>query len=291
MLAAVILAGGLSKRFGTNKLLYKIDGEAIINRVFKAVSGLTENVYLSVQNREQADTLQNVCDKFRGIIVDSYEEVSGPINGIITSLKAVQCEEVIIIPGDMPFLSSEALSKFIDDCRGLDASSGSVYWPNGWVSLLLQYHRREDAVKNINFSTLRGQMSRPSDSLRAAYNACYIPVSSITKDSKTLINTNTPEDIQKIRMIDLSTSNEAKCIDKSTTSMFLQATHLLKSDASLTAEYYLSEGSRYEEEELYTLALHAYKDAKTCYRRISNDKANNIDEKINYIKSRLDQFR
>jgi molybdopterin-guanine dinucleotide biosynthesis protein A len=37
MLAAVILAGGLSKRFGTNKLLYKIDGEAIINRVFKAV--------------------------------------------------------------------------------------------------------------------------------------------------------------------------------------------------------------------------------------------------------------
>ncbi len=60
MLAAVILAGGLSKRFGTNKSLYKIDGEAIINRVFKAVSGLTENVYLSVQNREQVDTLQNV---------------------------------------------------------------------------------------------------------------------------------------------------------------------------------------------------------------------------------------
>jgi hypothetical protein len=223
--------------------------------------------------------------------VDSYEEVSGPINGIITSLKALQCEEVIIIPGDMPFLSSEALSKFIDVCRGLDASSGSVYWPSGWVSLLLQYHKREDAMRNIHFSTLRGQMSRSSDLLRAAYMACYIPVSSITKDGKTFININTPDDIQKIRTIDLSSSNEAKYIDKSTTCIFLQATNLLRSKAFLAAEYYLSEGSRYEEEELYTLALHAYKDAKTCYGRISNDKANIIDEKINYIKSRLGRFQ
>ncbi len=89
MLAAVILAGGISRRFGTNKLLYKVDGEAIINRVFKAVSGLTENVYLSVQKREQADTLQSICNKFSGVIVDSYQEVSSSINGIVTSLKSL----------------------------------------------------------------------------------------------------------------------------------------------------------------------------------------------------------
>lgn len=284
MLAAVILAGGISKRFGANKLLYKVDGEAIISRVFKAASGLTANVYLSVKNREQAETLQGVCNEFSGVIFDSHEGVSGPINGIITSLKALKCEEVIIIPGDMPFLNSEALFKFIDECRGLDAVSGSIYWPNGWISILLQYHRRDEALRTLHLPVLRGAMSRSSDILRAAARACYIPASRLTKDSRTLVNINTPSDLSLIKAMDLPFTGRIKCIEKSTTYMFIQATNLIKKDTCLAAKYYLSEGMKYEEAELYTLALHAYKDAKMCCEKTNSYELDNIDKKINHLK-------
>lgn len=292
MLAIVILAGGQSKRFGTNKLIYKINGEAMIKRVFNAASKITKNIYLSVKDKEQVDTLLHVCEGFRDVIFDSYREVDGPINGIITSLNTISWEEIVTIPGDMPFIDSASLSKFIEICRVLDAESGSVYWPSGWVNVLLQYHRRREVTKYTSLSVTRGVMSRPSDILRASGHACYIPIHHLTKDYRTFTNVNTPEDLSQTDIMIVEPDSKIKHIKRDITENFLRGTTLLKSDPSISAEYYLSEGEKYQEEELYTLALHAYKDAKICYEKLNKiSESKKLDTKIMDVKSRLSRHK
>lgn len=290
MLAIVILAGGRSKRFGTNKLLYKIDGEIMIKRLFKTISEITQNIYLSVKDREQADILLNFCDGFSGVILDSYTEIDGPINGIITSLNTLRYDEVVTIPGDMPFINSESLSKFIDTCKALDANSGSIYWPSGWTDVLLQYHKREETARHTSLFIIRGAMSRASDTLRASKKAYYIPISHLTKNYKTFININTPEDLSRISNLPFNSEHKIKHVKEDIIDNFLQATSLLKDDVSLAAEHYQSEGEKYEEEKLYTLALHSYIDVRICYEKLSKIiETKKLDMKITYIKSLLRQ--
>lgn len=292
MLAIVILAGGKSKRFGTNKLIYKIDGENMIKRVFRAASEITENIYLSVKDMTQAETLLSVCDGFSGVILDSYKEIDGPINGIITSLNTLRCDEVVTIPGDMPFIDSESLSKFINRCEGLEADSGSIYWPSGWVDVLLQYHRDKKAADYASLSIIRGAMSKASDTLRASKKAYYIPISHLSKDYRTFINVNTLEDLSKINIFPFDSESKIKHVGEEVVRNFLRATSLLRDEATMAAKYYLAEGEKYEDEKLYTLALHAYKDVKICYEKLGKVvEAKEIDMKITHIKSLLGPHR
>lgn len=292
MLAIVILAGGRSKRFGTNKLIYKVEGESMIKRVFKAASEITQNIYLSVKDRAQADILLGVCDGFSGVILDAFKEINGPINGVITSLNTLPCGEVVTIPGDMPFIDSESLSKFIDTCKSLDANSGSIYWPSGWVDALIQYHKREKAVKHASLYTIRGAMSRSSDILRASKKVYYIPISHLTKNYRTFININTPEDLSKNNTVLSDSMPKIKHVKEDIIENFLLATNMLKNDLPMAAEYYLFEGKKYEEEELYTLAMHAYKDAKICFEKLNKyTRAKDLDMKIAHIKSLLNYHR
>lgn len=287
MIAAVILAGGSSKRFGVNKLTYEVNGEAMIRRVFNAAKEITENIYLSVKNREQAISLIKVCDNPSGVIEDSYSEVDGPINGIITSLKKLQYDEIVIIPGDMPYINSEALIKFVDNCSSMKASSGSIYWPNGVVNVLLQYHRREETLRNINLIVLRGCLAKASDTLRASQKSCYIPVDILSKDARTFINVNTPDDLLPRKFSLQTLGQKIKCIEKDTSDKFLKATFLLQSDPCLAVDQYVLEGESYEADGLYTLSLHAYNDAKICIHKCKNVVEKKIDDKINRIKSLL----
>ncbi len=108
---AVILAGGLSKRFGSNKLLYKVEGEEIIRRVAKAAIELADEIVLSVRN----DSMGELLSKLTGLpyIVDKELPCSGPAKGILSAVKE---GNTLIIPADLPWVNGEALSSFVKSC-------------------------------------------------------------------------------------------------------------------------------------------------------------------------------
>ncbi len=110
-IAGIILASGISRRFGTDKLLYKINGKYIISYVI-------ENVNYS--NLNEKIIVINNYDKYKDIIPGNFKTVmnsdylKGMAYSIVNGIKNVNNNAGMIIPGDMPLINSSIINKLIE---------------------------------------------------------------------------------------------------------------------------------------------------------------------------------
>ncbi len=110
-LSGIILASGLSRRFGTDKLLYRINGRYIISYIIESVdnSNLNEKIIV-VNNRDKYKNI--VPETFRIIVNNDY--LNGMACSIINGIKNIQNNDAaMIIPGDMPLISSSIINELI----------------------------------------------------------------------------------------------------------------------------------------------------------------------------------
>jgi molybdopterin-guanine dinucleotide biosynthesis protein A len=93
-IVAVILAGGKSRRMGTDKSRLKINGRTLLEHIQKLLQKC-EIKTIGISNNTH--------------IQDSYEN-KGPLAGILSGLNYFSnFQSVLIIPVDMPLLNSEIL--------------------------------------------------------------------------------------------------------------------------------------------------------------------------------------
>lgn len=107
-ISAFIIAGGKSRRFGSDKTLYEYQGKPLIRRVYDAVRPLFERVSIIADDAE----------KFSFLGLNVYPDLiqgQGPIGGIHTALKNSSGGRAFIFAADMPFLKSD----FIEYMAGL----------------------------------------------------------------------------------------------------------------------------------------------------------------------------
>ncbi len=140
-LSAAVLAGGASRRMGTDKALLELDGQTLLERAIVAVSNVADDVII-VGDR------QPYHDFGVPVIRDSYPE-TGPIGGIATALQDAQHDYVLVVACDMPFLSSWLLSAMADVPRDYDVllpvtdgSRSSQGQQRTYETLHAIYHRR-----------------------------------------------------------------------------------------------------------------------------------------------------
>ena len=66
-----ILAGGRSKRFGSNKALVNIDGKPLISRMILEIGSLEAkpgNIYVSISNEKQKNEILDVVQKYNHLM-------------------------------------------------------------------------------------------------------------------------------------------------------------------------------------------------------------------------------
>jgi molybdenum cofactor cytidylyltransferase len=122
-IAAIVLAAGESRRFGTeNKLLAPIEGMPMILRIVQAVLAAKARPVIVVTGHEA----RTVADLLTGLPV-SIREASDYATGLSASLKAgiaaipEGCDGVLICLGDMPWVNAATLDKLVD---GFDPAGG-----------------------------------------------------------------------------------------------------------------------------------------------------------------------
>ncbi|MBI5328170.1 MAG: molybdenum cofactor guanylyltransferase [Deltaproteobacteria bacterium] len=105
-MTAIILAGGKSSRMGFNKAFIDIGGQNIINRTISLFKELFDEIILVVNNTADYEELDipTVTDIFKG---------AGSLGGIYTGLFHASSEHSFVAACDMPFLSSEVISRMI----------------------------------------------------------------------------------------------------------------------------------------------------------------------------------
>lgn len=109
-LAAIILAGGASRRMGEDKALLAWDGVRAVDRVagLAAAAGAGEVVVSG-------------GDYGRRFIRDP-EEGAGPVAGVLAAMRAVEAERYLILAVDAPTLTADDLAPLL-----AAASPGAAY--------------------------------------------------------------------------------------------------------------------------------------------------------------------
>ena len=101
---AVVLAGGRSRRMGTDKALLSVGGELLVTRVVRTLAAVCTQVII-VASDTQALVDIDLPDTVR-VIADDVA-FQGPLRGLATALAAADTPWVFAAGVDMPFLNAQ----------------------------------------------------------------------------------------------------------------------------------------------------------------------------------------
>lgn len=115
MIPVVILAAGMSTRFPGNKLLYRVEGKALIRYSIESALNSKADEVIVVLGHE-ADKIASEIKDLDVVIVYNPEYRIGMSESVKKGVRAVckWAEAVIIHPADVAFVPSQAFNTIID---------------------------------------------------------------------------------------------------------------------------------------------------------------------------------
>lgn len=109
----VVLAGGKSSRFGTNKALAVWSDETLLQHAINRLRPLCASLLISAE----ASNYPNIDERF---IADILPE-RGPLGGIYSVLRQVDTPYVLCLTCDMPLIGDEVLNQLLNAANGEEA--------------------------------------------------------------------------------------------------------------------------------------------------------------------------
>jgi molybdopterin-guanine dinucleotide biosynthesis protein A len=116
----IVLAGGASRRMGTDKRLVLVDGEPMLRRVATAVASVADELLVVVApNRPIPPFLLESLDA--RVVTDGRPD-AGPLAGMEAGLLEAAADRVLVVAGDLPWVEPELLRSLVGGLTGADAA-------------------------------------------------------------------------------------------------------------------------------------------------------------------------
>lgn len=198
--SAVILSGGLSKRFGANKGLIKLLGKPLIGYVVDKVASIVDEIIVVVASEEQRRELSGLFTPPITITIDEYA-LRSPIIGALTGFKRALGEYSLLLPCDTPLISREVASLLLQLAKGFDAVIPK--WPNNYIEPLQAVYRTEVAYDSA-LETVKEEKMRMRDMITRLNEVIYVSttiLSNLDPKLNTFLNVNAPEDLKSVEEI------------------------------------------------------------------------------------------
>ena len=109
-LAAVVLAGGRSRRMGTDKATVAFCGRRMIDVVVERLRALTDDVVVCARQR-------NALEPILVPVVEDDEAYAGPLPALVAGIRASGAPRVVAVACDMPFLNAPLLAALASRLR------------------------------------------------------------------------------------------------------------------------------------------------------------------------------
>ena len=142
--AVIILAGGLSRRFGQAKCLKELAGKLLVAHVLDRVADVADEKLVVIGSEDQRHKLSRILGSKAGIVVDKYKDHS-PLLGALTGFETVRANHALLLPCDAAFVSAELTSLLLDLCTGRDAVIPR--WPDGKIEPLQAAYNVKSATQ------------------------------------------------------------------------------------------------------------------------------------------------
>lgn len=111
MITVIVMASGLAKRMGENKLLLKYDGIPIIEHSFKAIKNI-EGVEVIVVS--QYEEILKLAEQYNFITIKNNNSEVGQSESIkLGILNSKSCDGYMFFVGDQPLINKEDIENII----------------------------------------------------------------------------------------------------------------------------------------------------------------------------------
>ncbi len=119
--AAIVLAAGEGRRFGSQKMLADLDGEPLLNRTLQSVlDGGVDRIVVVRSLSSDLERVTLLADP-RVTVVVNPDPDRGMFSSILAGLSAAErVDAILILPGDMPFVRAETISAVSIECARTD---------------------------------------------------------------------------------------------------------------------------------------------------------------------------
>jgi len=193
-LKGLILAGGASRRLGRDKRQVLWSGQSLLERALDLAGQCCEEVWVS--------GCDLVAEKAAGWLPDAIPGI-GPIAGVLTGLRTLRCP-LLVLACDMPLLKEAMLHRLLDAWQEKpeDRVMTAFVQENGFIQSLAAIYEPA-AVPFLTASVERGEYS-----LRLAIPPeKRHPVAYAGYEARYFFNLNSPEDLEKLRLLDETVEN------------------------------------------------------------------------------------
>jgi molybdopterin-guanine dinucleotide biosynthesis protein A len=107
----IVLAGGRSSRFGSDKLAAELDGRPLLHHAIEAVAAVAPEVIVVAAPGVEPPI--PVALETRVRVVHDPQPFGGPLVGLMAALSVVERSIVLVVGGDMPQLVPAVLSRLV----------------------------------------------------------------------------------------------------------------------------------------------------------------------------------
>jgi molybdopterin-guanine dinucleotide biosynthesis protein A len=96
----IVLAGGRSARFGSDKLATEIDGRTLLDRALVAVAAVAGPIVVVTTPDGDPPIPDELLGRVR--VIHDPEPFGGPLLGLVAALRSVETSVALVVGGDMP---------------------------------------------------------------------------------------------------------------------------------------------------------------------------------------------
>jgi molybdopterin-guanine dinucleotide biosynthesis protein A len=190
-----ILAGGTSKRFGSEKALANFHDKPLITHMVGIARKLSSEIIVVVSDDVQEAKLGEVLQGVR-VVVDPPGGVKCALVGALTAFEYTLTPYTLLLPVDTPLASNELLRMMIRMSSGHGAVVPS--WPSGYIEPLHSVYLAEHAYYH-GLKVMENGSYKMSDMLDALQNVLYVSTETLKQfdtDLDTFVNFNTLKDLK-----------------------------------------------------------------------------------------------
>jgi molybdopterin-guanine dinucleotide biosynthesis protein A len=178
VVAGAVLVGGRSRRMGRDKALIEIDGVPMARRVADVLVAAGCRPVVAIGPAHLAAGLDAIADEHPG---------EGPLGGILTALRAMAVQPVLVLACDLPWVDSATIAALIAAAAEADAD----------VDVVMAVAERREPLCAVWMAGSAVELQRAfSAGERAVHRAAArLRVTEVPVSAHGLINVNAPEDL------------------------------------------------------------------------------------------------
>ena len=184
----ILLAGGLSRRYGSPKAFAEMNGKKFHELVYETLYSVCDEVIVVTRN-EFIDWFP----KEYHVIVDIQKYSGfGPLAGIYSAMEALDADQYVVLPCDMPLITSSILKELIN----YHTKEVTVVTSEGHLQPLVSVWNKN--VKSKIRESLEKRELKMTDVLEKT-DMTQVDGSHLACSPNFFINVNTPEEDKEMR--------------------------------------------------------------------------------------------